>query len=146
MRLLEQEYDKEVVIEEFIDGVDCTVACYYDPETESVKTYAIQVECDEVGGIQTHKGKFEYNEYCSALDDETNERVCEISKDVFHLLKIKHHARIDFRKADDGKLYLIDVNLLPGLGPSAHFAKCMLLTENKSYADAIWAIIDSATK
>jgi D-alanine-D-alanine ligase len=142
---IQETLNQQALIEEFIDGVDCTVACYYDTDTEDVKTYAIKIECEEAGQIQTHKGKFDYNEYCSALDYETSHRICEISKYVFSLIGIKHHARIDFRLRNDGELFLIDVNLLPGLGPSAHFAKCLLLTENKSYADAVWAIIDSAS-
>lgn len=145
VKYIQEELNQQALIEEFIEGVDCTVACYYDPETEEVKTYAIKIECEEAGQIQTHKGKFDYNEYCSALDYETSQRICEISRYVFSLTGIKHHARIDFRLRNDGELFLIDINLLPGMGPSAHFAKCLLLTDNKSYADAIWAIIDSAS-
>ena len=132
------------IVEDFIEGTDCTVACYYSPEDNEIKTHAIMVECDEVGGIQTHKGKFDYNEYCYALKGDIGRNVCEISKKVFDILRIKHHARIDYRVSSDGKPYLIDVNLLPGLGPSAHFSKCLLLTENISYADTIKAIIKSS--
>lgn len=145
VQYLESTFNQDALIEEFIDGVDCTVACHYDPENNDIKAYAIKVECEEVGQIQTHRGKFDYNEYCSSVDDETSARICDISKYVFALVGIKHHARIDFRLRNDGELFLIDINLLPGLGPSAHFAKCLLLTENKSYADAVWAIIDSAS-
>lgn len=145
VKFIEDTLNQDAVIEEYIHGVDCTVACYYDPLEECVKASAITVECDEVGGIQTHKGKFDYNEYCSAVKGYSKEVVNGISKYVFNdLLKLKHHARIDYRIAHTGGAYLIDVNLLPGLGPSAHFAKCMLLTENQSYKDAIWAIIRSA--
>lgn len=132
-----------VVIEDFIDGVDCTVACYATPS--GIKTHAIIVECEETGGIQTHTGKFAYNEYCHAITGNDNDRICDISRNIFKILGIKHHARIDFRKGLDGKFYLIDVNLIPGLGPSAHFSKCLLLTENISYSDAINAVLQSAS-
>lgn len=143
---INHELNQEAIIEEFIDGVDCTVACYREKNTRRIFTYAIKVECDEIGGIQTHQGKFDYNEYCSSIIGEGNAKISEISRNICDLLNIEHHARIDFRMNGEGDIYMIDVNLLPGLGPSAHFAKCLLLTENLSYKDAIMAIINSATK
>ena len=143
---IERELQQEAVIEDFIDGTDCTVACYIDPYKGEVKSHAIEIECDEVGGIQTHTGKFDYNEYCSPLSGKELSEAKRISKDVFRGLGLKHHARIDFRKSKDGSLYVIDVNLIPGLGPSAHFAKCLLLTENLSYKDAINAVVNSASR
>ena len=144
MRL--QELGYESVIEDFIEGNDATVACYYDPQSDRVCAHAIAVDCETKGAIQTHKGKFDYNEYCYALKGSIGKKACAMSKYVFDLLGIRHHARIDFRFTENGEVYLIDVNLLPGLGPSAHFSKCLLLTENISYADTIMNILKSATK
>lgn len=142
---IEREMKQESVIEDFIDGTDCTVACYVNLYKRIIKTHAIEIECDEVGGIQTHSGKFDYNEYCSPLHGKILSEVKGISEEVFCSLGLKHHARIDFRKDRYGNLYVIDVNLIPGLGPSAHFAKCLLLTENLSYKDTINAIVNSAS-
>lgn len=136
----------ESVIENFIEGNDATVACYYDPQSNKVQTHAIAVDCETNGAIQTHKGKFDYDEYCYALKGTIGKKACAMSKYVFDLLGIRHHARIDFRFTENGEVYLIDVNLLPGLGPSAHFSKCLLLTENISYVDTIMNILKSATK
>ena len=144
MRL--QELGYESVIEDFIEGNDATVACYYDPQSDRVCAHAIAVDCETKGAIQTHKGKFDYNEYCYALKGSIGKKACAMSKYVFDLLGIRHHARIDFRFTENGEVYLIDVNLLPGLGPSAHFSKCLLLTENISYVDTILNILKSATK
>ena len=143
---IKDELNEECVIEEFIEGVDCTTACYADYNMKRVMTHSIKVECEEEGGIQTHAGKFSYNEYCSALDGAVGKDADYISFKVFKLLGIKHHARIDYRLSNDGRLYLIDINLMPGLGPSAHFSKCLLLTDNLSYADSINRIIESASR
>ena len=142
---IKDELNEECVIEEFIVGVDCTTACYRDSD-DMVMTHSIMVECDEIGGIQTHDGKFAYNEYCSALKGTMSEYADLVSYKVFRLLNIRHHARIDYRLSKDGRMYLIDVNLMPGLGPSAHFSKCLLLTRNLSYADSINRIIESASR
>jgi len=138
-----EELLQPVVIEDFIEGVDCTTAVYRNRGI--LRAHTIKVECSEIGGIQTHRGKFAYDEYCSAMKDLHGLLMDDVAKRVFSILKIRHHARIDYRLSKEGVPYLIDVNLLPGLGPSAHFSKCLLLTENISYRDAIWAIIDSAS-
>lgn len=143
MHKIEKDLGQETIVEEFIDGIDCTVACYWTPT--GIHTHAIKVECNGKGGIQTREGKLTFNEYCSALEKNDCERICEISRKVCRLLDIRHHARIDFRKGVDGRFYLIDINLIPGLGPSDHFAKCLLLTENISYRDAIDAVLKSAS-
>lgn len=137
------ELHQDSLIEEFVEGVDCTVACYVDKGM--VVTRAIGIEIKEKGGIQTHKGKFNFAEYCYKLPSDESEKVKSISSQVFSLLKIKHHARIDFRKNDNGEFFLIDINLLPGLGPLAHFQKCLLLDGNKSYVDSLMFMVNSAT-
>ena len=137
---IKEELDDKAVIEDFIEGVDCTVACWKIDGV--INTCAIEIECEETNSIQTRDCKVGFKEYCSALYDST---IDEIAKSVFELLGIKHHARIDFRRGADGKYYLIDVNLLAGLGPIDHFAKCLLLSRNMSYSDAMWAIINTAT-
>ena len=145
VKRIERECNQEALIEEFIHGIDCTVACVWNTNGE-LDTYAIKVENNVIGGIQTHESKFNYDEYCSPLTGKEKDDICNISRKAIKLIGIEHHARIDFRMTDDGEFFLIDMNLLPGLGPTAHFAKCMLLCENKSYKDAINTIIKSATK
>ena len=142
---LKNNLKAESVIEEFIPGSDCTVACYRDPTSGEIKTYAIEVECFSAGGIQTHEGKISYDEFCVVMFDNDKKRIEEISRRVFQILDIKHHSRFDFRKTADGRLFLIDVNLIPGLGPLGDFAKCMLLTDNHSYIDMLNAVINSAS-
>lgn len=138
---IKDELKQDAVIEDFIDGVDCTVACWTDKYT--IHTCAIEVECPDTNGIQTRECKVGFLECCSALHDKNIE---DIAKEVFQLLKLKSHARIDFRRGKDGLYYLIDVNLIPGLGPLDHFAKCLLLCKNMSYTDAVKAVIGSAKR
>ena len=139
MRLKESGY--ESIIEEFIDGMDCTVACCYPYDGEFIAA-AIDVECSETEGIQTRDCKVGFKECCSATED--SKELVEVAKEVFNALGLKHHARIDFRRDKDGNVYVIDVNLLPGLGPIDHFAKCFLLAHNFSYADTMKMIVVSA--
>lgn len=145
-KLLSQMYGEESMIEEFIDGEDCTVACVVEPNKRVIYTYAIGIECIETKSVQTRECKVEFNEYCYPIGKVLCNKVSNISKKIVEILGINHHARIDFRKTINDEFYVIDVNLLPGLGPIDHFSKCLLLTENISYTDAIKAVINSAAR
>ena len=135
-----RELHQGSIIEDFIDGVECTVACVANDGT--VKAYAVEVDCSRSGGIQTFQSKDNYEEYFTALHDSGLEK---IALNIFSSLGLKHHARMDFRRDSNGDYYLIDINLLPGLGPLADYAKCLLLSGNISYIDALKSIVNSAT-
>ena len=137
--LLDAEFGKDVVIEDYIEGVDCTVSCITNGDEPLVA--AMKVENDERGGIQTRKCKVEYDEYCSAL---TNASLKGAALNIFTLLGVESHARIDFRQNAEGQHYMIDVNLMPGLGPIDHLAKSFLLCKNMSYIDTLIAIVGTA--
>ena len=142
---IKKELNQESIIEEYIDGVDCTVAIVRNTASQELITYAIKIENDVKGGIQTHDSKFGYDEYCSILSEEETRKVCNVTKEIFKILKMKHMARIDYRMSKNGEFYMIDINSMPGLGPSAHFAKSCLLTKNLSYKDMIYQIINSSS-
>lgn len=135
------ELNQDSIIEDFIDGTECTVACVNNGII--IQAYAIEIDCSKAGGIQTYVSKDEYEEYCAAVHDM---KLKKIAIDIFKLLGLRHHARMDFRKDGNGGYYLIDINLLPGLGPLADYAKCMLLSDNISYVDALKSIVNSASK
>ena len=132
----------DAIIEDFIDGREFTVVCVKD---KSLQTYAIEVSSPTTGGIQTYESKKNYMEVGAKVHGEISYKVERIAANVFTALDIRHHARIDMRCDEDGKLYVIDVNLLPGLGPIGDLARCLLLTKNMSYIDALKSVIASAS-
>lgn len=133
---IERTLAQESVVEEYIDGTEYTVSCVNDGILHS---YAIEIKCKD--GIQTYEGKDTFDEYCAPVYDI---RLYTVAERVFRLLGIKHYARLDFRKNKNGDYYLIDVNLLPGLGPLAHYAKSLLLSDNISYIDALKKLVNTA--
>lgn len=136
--------DGRIVVEEFVDGREFTVTVVNTPD--GIKAFAIEVDCSETFGIQTQKGKAEFAECGLPLNNVLRKKVTAIAKRVFETLGIKHHARIDFRMDKNGEFYVIDVNLIPGLGPTGDLARCLLLDANYSYTDALKMVIASATK
>ncbi len=117
--LLLNRYKSNVLIEEYIDGIDlsmiyvegigimgpCTIDCdaeFYDYEMKTVK--------DDTVDITTNTG--EYKE----LYDTVNT--------IVRKLDIKGYAKIDFRVKDD-KYYLIEVNAQVSFHPYGEFATCV---------------------
>lgn len=134
---IERDFNQPAIVEDFIDGAEYTVSCV---NNGSLHSYAIEIECKD--GIQTYEGKDAFSEYCMpSLDSKLHIE----AERIFNLLEVKHHARLDFRKGLDGRYYLIDVNLLPGLGPLAHYAKSLLLSDNISYVDALKILVNTAS-
>lgn len=136
-------YEMEPIIEDFIAGPEYTVTCIRSQSTDYVFKYPIGIECEETGGIQTRECKVGFKEYC--YSEVTNSDLKEIAEKVFRLLGLEHLARIDFRRDQNGKYYVIDVNLLPGLGPLDHYAKSLLLANNISYTDAMLKLVYCAS-
>lgn len=138
-------YEMEPIIEDFIAGPEYTVTCARCKGNgcDYIMKYPIGIECEETGGIQTRECKVGFKEYC--YSEVTNSDLKVIAEKVFNLLGLKHLARIDFRRDQNGKYYVIDVNLLPGLGPLDHYAKSLLLTYNISYIGAMLKLVDCAS-
>lgn len=129
------------MIEEFIGGEEYTVALLMKEGKK--EAYPIKVNLFTPWNIMTHTAKFSENEICEAV---YNTRLEDIAKKAFDIVGCKHYMRIDFRRDSQGRYYLIDFNLFPGLGPTDHFAKCMNLHLNISYHDVLTKIIETATK
>lgn len=132
------------VIENFIDGKEYTVSVLNIGGY--IYCFPIEVDCSGTHGIQTQLGKSLFSECGLSLEYDERKELKALAERIFKELGIKHHARIDFRRDKDGKLYVIDVNLIPGLGPTGDLARCLLLSENYSYTDALKMVIASASK
>ena len=136
--------NSNAVIENFIDGKEYTVSVLNIGGY--IYCFPIEVDCSGTHGIQTQLGKSLFSECGVTLEYDERKELKTLSERMFEELGVKHHARIDFRRDKDGNLYVIDVNLIPGLGPTGDLARCLLLSENYSYTDALKMVIASASK
>jgi D-alanine-D-alanine ligase len=120
-----------VLVEEYIPGSDLTVAFLegvengkagvltpveyvfdeaelqkrkyriYDYDLKSVTNHAVQVRCP------------------AQLDEHILSRAQEMARRAYKALGCRDLGRIDFRVAEDGQVYFIEVNALPSLEPGA---------------------------
>lgn len=130
------------VIEEYIHGREFTVAVL---QNSSLSTFAAEAIFDRKFGIQTYELKKNREIFFQKIEDKKmNKNLCDIAAKVFKELNLKSHARIDFRCDKYYNLYVIDVNLIPGLGPLEYLPRVMQVSDNISYIDAFKAVIATA--
>ena len=51
------------------------------------------------------------------IPKETSQQIQDYSLRLFHALGCRDLARVDFRQGEDGTIYFIEINPLPGLSP-----------------------------
>ncbi|WP_459774650.1 D-alanine--D-alanine ligase family protein [Aquifex pyrophilus] len=101
---------EKVMIEEFIKGRELTVGM-------------LKGEPLPVIEIRPKKGVYDYeskytkgmSEYVVIEDETLTEKLHEISKKIYKVLSLKDFARIDFRLSEDGEIYFLEVNTIPGM-------------------------------
>ncbi len=126
LNLLEKmliEYD-EVLVEEFIIGKELTVSLvekmrgedlYVAPPLEILKKEKKIFDTD----AKYLEAREETVRFPALVDDAIKSRLEEVSRKIFRILEARHYARIDFVVARDKDIYFLELNSLPGLGPSS---------------------------
>ena len=105
------KYDKEIIIEEYIDGKEIT-------------SFVLNGEVFPTVGIKSKNGEFfdyssKYEENGAEeevvfLEENLQEKINKISKKVWDILGCNSYVRIDMI-VRDGVPYLLEVNTLPGM-------------------------------
>lgn len=77
------------------------------------------------------------------LDDALNRRIQELGLKVYELLGCSGLARVDFFLTDDDKIYLNEINTLPGFTNISMYPKSWQ-QQDLAYGDLITALIEDA--
>ena len=107
-----QGYDQEVLIERFIDGKELTVGIL-NGEPLPV------IEITPKEGLYDYEakytpGKTEYR--CPApISEEKQREAQEVSLKAYHCLGCHGSARVDLRMNEQGEVFIIEVNTVPGM-------------------------------
>ena len=138
-----ETYQDNVMVEEYIDGREFTVAvlghspAYAMPVAEMEFFGKLPIRLDEV-----EDSNFELLKQATGNDDleqvlmesrsnvpaglpaELEERIQQTAIDAFNAIGCKDWARIDLRMDKSGRLYVLEVNLGPGIASDCIFARC----------------------
>jgi D-alanine-D-alanine ligase len=77
------------------------------------------------------------------LPEATARRVRELARGAWHAVGCTDYARVDLRLADDGRLYVLEVNANPDVAPDAGFAAA-LAAAAIPYAEFVRTVVDNA--
>ena len=109
-------YEDSVIVERFIHGRELTVGVL------NGKAMPV-IEIIPKSGFYDYKNKYQPGmtvELCPApISDETTCRVQDLAERVFRALKLEAYCRVDFILEDDGDLYCLEANTLPGMTPTS---------------------------
>ncbi len=121
-RTLVEKYDQPALVEEYITGREFTVGLLGERRPKvlpPMEVIFVNPPEHPVYGFEekqsdTPRVRFE----CPAqLTVAEQKRIDKVVRDTFAALDCRDVARIDLRMASDGKVYVIEVNPLPGLTP-----------------------------
>lgn len=109
-------YDKELVIEQYIEGREFSVGI--------LKGKALPViEIAPKQGFYDYRNKYQAGssvETCPArLSAEKTKELQDMAEKVFAALRMKSYARMDFRMDQSGDIFCLEANSLPGMTPTS---------------------------
>ncbi len=109
-------YDQEVIIEQYIKGREFSVGVM-DGKALPV------IEIAPKEGFYNYKNKYQAGstvETCPALiPEEKTARMQEIAEEVFRALRMRSYGRMDFMMSEEGEIYCLEANTLPGMTPTS---------------------------
>lgn len=137
------QYDKKVVIEKMIEGFEIGCAVVGNEE----------LTIGEVDEIDTKNDFFDYVEkysqhnskiYCPArISDELKKEAKQIAEKTFRALGCKGLARVDMFVTPENKIYLNEINTIPGLTDLSRYPS-MLKKIGIDYKDLIVKLVELA--
>jgi D-alanine-D-alanine ligase len=138
-------HDDTVLIERGISGRELEVSALGNPPHHQVST---------VGEIMPGDDFYSYDDKYAAdstsqvvipaeMADEQRERIRTVAAKAFELLGCRGLSRIDFFLADDGTLYINEINTLPGFTNISMYPK-LWREEGISYSQLIEKLINLA--
>lgn len=111
-------YDQEAIVEQYIAGREFSVGVM---EGRALPV----IEIAPKAGFYDYKNKYQAGstvETCPARIPEAKaEEMQRIAERVFQALRLKSYARMDFMMSNEGEVYCLEANTLPGMTPISLF-------------------------
>ena len=142
---LAHQHDDIVLVERGIAGRELEVAVLGNPPHHQTSGVG---EIKPGGDFYSYDAKYSSNSTSQAiisaeLDEDVKEHVRQQAGRIYEILGCKGLARVDFFLADDGTLYLNEVNTLPGFTNISMYPK-LWRAEGVTYGQLIERLIQLA--
>jgi D-alanine-D-alanine ligase len=155
-------YRQPILAEKFIDGREFSVGLIgnFSQIEEPLVLPILEIDFSgfpsELGKVLGQKAKSEFdnssNYICPAeINESLRKKIEKNAKASFKVLGCKDWARLDYRLDNNGELYFLEVNTLPGIDYDVakdefSFYPMMWYALGKKYTDMIREVIQAAIK
>ncbi len=122
VKICVEKYRQPALVEEYIAGREFTVGLLGDKRPRVLPPMEIKFKKDNPRPVYDYSVKQEWEEHvyyeCPAKLTEAEQKAMEkIARATFWALDCRDVARVDLRMDADGRIYVLEVNPLPGLTP-----------------------------
>jgi D-alanine--D-alanine ligase len=151
------EYQQRILVEQFIEGREFSTGLLGRPNQEPEVLSILEIDFSkfpEVGGVFGQRAKTVLDSLdhyvCPAkIPQELKNSLERLSVDIWHALDAKDFARIDFRMNNEGELFFLEVNPLPGMDFDTEendlsFYPYMAMKTGYSYDELVRRLLESA--
>lgn len=109
-------YDKEVIIEQYIEGREFSVGVMDGRALPVIEIAPLQ-------GFYDYKNKYQAGsavETCPAvLSERKTKEMQRLAEKAYQVLRLRNYARMDFMMNDEQDIYCLEANTLPGMTPTS---------------------------
>jgi D-alanine-D-alanine ligase len=143
------QFSEYSLVEGCIKGRELEIAVF-EYENQVIATHPGEVLCPE-GSIYDYEEKYSKTAKTTTevvaknIKESTIEKMKSYALLAFDLLKLRHLSRVDFFLADNGEIYLNEINTFPGMTPISLFP---LMVENYGvkFSDYLQYLMDKEIK
>jgi D-alanine-D-alanine ligase len=105
-------YDNQVLLEQYIDGKEYTVAVVQKQSLPSIRMSTPHTFYDYAAKYQDDTTEY----FCpSGLDENTEQQLAALSVRAFNALSASGWGRVDLMQDKQGQFYLLEANTVPGM-------------------------------
>jgi D-alanine-D-alanine ligase len=150
---LHAEFDHPVLIEQYVEGREIYVGVLGNSPPEALPAIELDLSHLPAGTPRIAGTEVKWAEGTRAyrgskvlvpkLPDDVLETMQRAAVTAFQTLGLRDYARVDFRLARDGKVYLIEANPNPYLSSGAEFIKAARAS-GRTYGQTILEIVELA--
>lgn len=115
------EHDSQVMVEKYISGKELTVGVLGNRDIEALPV--IEIVPGEGFSFFDYDAKYKAGateEICPArIDDKTRDLAQKYGVAAHSVLRLRGYSRTDMILTEDGELYLLETNTIPGMTPTS---------------------------
>ena len=115
-------YGQDMLAEEFIKGREFTVGILGNEDDMRIFPPMEVIFKDGENDVYSYEIKRNFKRYIEYecppdICDSLRKEIVDTAGLIFRIFKCRDYARIDFRVSQEGRLYFIEINPIPGLAP-----------------------------